>query len=269
MTNHDYFFHEDEIALIQSAETMGNLPKILQQIADEGENNQKINQRIKKAITYPAILIVFAIIAVIILLLYVIPTIVSMFPSQESLPGITKFMLSVSSFIKNTRYVLLFILLGGIILYKFLYKYFLPFKIFIDKIMLSIPAVAGVIKTLYMFRFSRLLGQLYGAGVNPIMSLQLMTNSFSNFFYKRKAKEIKTNLEAGFGFAESMEGSTLFDPILIQIIHVGEETGNIGEVLTKMSEFYRDLVQTKIDILMEFLQPLLMVVIAGVIGVIM
>jgi type IV pilus assembly protein PilC len=205
MSNHDYFFHEDEIALVQASETMGNLPDILQEIADESENTQKINQRIKKAVTYPAILVVFSIAAVIILLLYVVPTIVSMFPSQESLPGITKFMLSVSSFIKNARYVLVLMLIGAIILYKFLYRYFLPFKIFIDKIMLSIPAISGVIKTLYMFRFSRLLGQLYSAGVNPIISLQLMTNSFSNFFYKRKAKEIRTNLQAGFGFAESME----------------------------------------------------------------
>jgi type II secretory pathway component PulF len=65
-----------------------------------------------------------------------------------------------------------------------------------------------------------------------------------------------------------MEGSTLFDPILIQIIHVGEETGNIGEVLKKMSEYYRDLLQTKIDILMEFLQPVLMIIIGAVIGLI-
>jgi type II secretory pathway component PulF len=119
-----------------------------------------------------------------------------MYPSQAKLPVITKDMLSVSTFLKNARIVLVFLLIGAVILYKFLYKYFLPFKIFIDKIMLSIPAVAGVIKTLYMFKFSRLLGQLYGAGVNPIVSLQLMTNSFANFFYKRKAKEIRANLEA-------------------------------------------------------------------------
>lgn len=96
MSNHDYFFHANEIALVQSAETMGNLPDILQEIADEGENSQKINQKIKKAAAYPAILVAFSIIAVIILLIYVVPTIVSMFPSQESLPTLTKFMIRVS-----------------------------------------------------------------------------------------------------------------------------------------------------------------------------
>jgi len=93
MQNHDYFFHEEEIALIQSAETMGNLPEILDEIAIELENNQRINGKIKKAMAYPIVLIIFAIIAVTILLIYVIPTIVTMFPDQQSLPGITKFMM--------------------------------------------------------------------------------------------------------------------------------------------------------------------------------
>ena len=122
MENHSYFFKEDEIALVQSAETMGNLPEVLQETADELENTQRINQKIKKASMYPAILVVFAIVAVIILLVFVIPTIVSMFPSPEALPSITKFMLNTSGFLKNTRYLLILIGIGLVIGYKFLYK---------------------------------------------------------------------------------------------------------------------------------------------------
>jgi type II secretory pathway component PulF len=122
MENHSYFFKEDEVALVQSAETMGNLPEVLQETADELENTQKINQKIKKAAMYPAILVVFSIIAVVILLMFVIPTIVSMFPSPESLPNITKFMLNTSSFLKNTRYLLIIIFIGLVAAYKFLYK---------------------------------------------------------------------------------------------------------------------------------------------------
>ncbi|NOZ44334.1 MAG: hypothetical protein GXP45_04290 [bacterium] len=110
MENHDYFFNLDEIALIKSAETMGNMPEMLEEISNELENFQKIKQRIKKAITYPIILIVISILAVIVLLLavivlliFVMPTIVGMFPSQESLPAITQFMLKMSNFIKYAR----------------------------------------------------------------------------------------------------------------------------------------------------------------------
>lgn len=142
MQNHDYFFKEEEIALVKSAETMGNLPEILDEIAIELENNQRINGKIKKAMTYPLVLIVFAIIAVAILLIYVIPTIVTMFPNQESLPSLTKFMMGASGFLKRTWYVIVLIIIGAIMLYRFLYKYVLPFKVFIDKIMVTMPAVS-------------------------------------------------------------------------------------------------------------------------------
>jgi type IV pilus assembly protein PilC len=93
MKNHTYFFREDEIALVQSSEAMGNMPQVLDQISTELENTEKINNKIKKALTYPIMLIIFAIIAVVILLIFVIPTIVSMFPNQESLPSLTRIMM--------------------------------------------------------------------------------------------------------------------------------------------------------------------------------
>jgi len=268
MENHDYFFHEEEIALVRSAETMGNLPEILDEIAIELENSQKINAKIKKAMTYPIVLVVFAVVAVTILLIYVIPTIVTMFPNQESLPSITKFMMGASGFLQRTRYLIVLIIIGAVLLYRFLYKYVLAFKVSIDKLMITIPAVAGVVKTYYMYRFSKLLGQLYSAWVSPILSLKLMGNTFTNFFYRKKVIEIKENLNAGFSFAESMEWSSLFDPILVQIIHVGEDTGNITEVLKKMADFYRDMLQTKIDILTDLVQPILLALIAVVVGLI-
>ncbi len=268
MKNHSYFFQEEEIALIKSSETMGNLPEILDEIAIELENSQRINGRIKKAMTYPLVLIVFAIIAVAILLIFVIPTIVTMFPNQESLPSLTKFMMWASGFLQRTWYLIVLIGIWIILLYNFLYKYVLAFKIFIDKIMVTMPAVSWVVKTYYMYRFSKLLSQLYSAWVSPILALKLIGNTFTNFFYRKKIIEIKENLNAGFSFAESMEWSSLFDPILVQIVHVGEDTGNITEVLKKMADFYRDMLQTKIDILMSLIEPLLMALIAVVIGVI-
>jgi type IV pilus assembly protein PilC len=205
MDNHEYFFKEEERELVRSAETMGNLPEILDEIAIELENSERINAKIKKAMTYPIILILFAFVAVIILLIYVIPTIVTMFPNQESLPALTRFMMGASTLFQNTRGLMIIIIIGIIVTYKFLYKYILTFKIFIDKLLVTTPAISGVVKTYYMYRFSKLLSQLYNAGVSPVVSLQLMGNTFTNFFYKKKALEIKENLNAGFSFSESME----------------------------------------------------------------
>ena len=118
-----------------------------------------------------------------------------------------------------------------------------------------------------MYRFSKILSQLYSAWVSPTVSLKLMSDIFTNFYYKKKALEIERDLKAWFTFAESMEWSPLFDSILVQIIHVGEDTWNITEILKKISDFYRDLLQNKIDILMALIEPIMMAFIAVIIWV--
>lgn len=260
-----YFFTEDEIALVESSEIMWNLPDVLIQIATELENSQKIRQKIQKAISYPSILIVFSIIAVVVLMIYVIPSIVGMFPSKESLPQITKIVLGLSDFLKTNWYILFLSIFSIIITYKVLYKYVLPFKAMIDGIAISFPVIKDVVKTYYMYKFSNTLWQLYQAWVNPVLSLKLISNTFSNFHYKKKVIEIKRDLKWWFTFAESMEWSKLFDPILIQIIHIWEETWTISWILSKIAWFYREQLETKIDILMSFLEPLILAFIAVVI----
>ena len=186
LKNHDYIFKSEEIALIQAAETIGNLPAVLEEISTELENQQKINQKIKKAATYPVILMIFAAIAVVILLMYVMPTVVGLFPTQESLPSITKFMLGISSFLKIYWFVLVAGIIWIVVLYKFTYRFILPFKILIDKLLIKIPAIGWVTKTFHMYRFSNLLWQLYGGGVSPVIALKLLGNVFTNFHYKKK-----------------------------------------------------------------------------------
>ena len=149
-----------------------------------------------------------------------------------------------------------------------MYANVLPFKIFMDKLAVKTPVVWGVVKTMYMYKFTKLLSQFYAAGINPVVSLQLISNIFKNFEYKKKTLEIKKDLETWFTFFESMEWTTLFDPILVQIIHVWEDTGTTTEVLSRISWFYKDQLQTKIDILMSFLEPALMIFVASMIWLI-
>ncbi len=268
LENHDYIFQTDEIALIKAAETIWDLPRVLEEISTELENQQKINQKVTKAATYPIILMTFATIAVAILLMYVMPTVVDLFPSHDSLPDITQLMLAISDFLKVYRFILIAVITWLIILYKFLYKFVLPFKIFIDKLMIIIPAIWWVTKTFHMYRFANLLWQLYSGGVSPVIALKLLEEVFKNFHYKKKVVEIRTDLEAWFTFSESMQWSDLFDQILVQIIHVWEETWNIWDVLKTMSKFYRNLLETKIDILMAVLEPVMLAWVAVVIGMI-
>jgi type II secretory pathway component PulF len=128
----------------------------------------------------------------------------------------------------------------------------------IDGWMLKMPVLWDAIKTFYMYRFSKLLGDFLHAGVDQITAMNQMTHIFSNFYYKKKAEDIKNDLSIWFAFADTVEWSDLFDPILIQIIVVWEQTGNIWDILKTMSGFYKEELLQKIDTLMWFLEPILM-----------
>lgn len=261
---HKWFFLWDEIELIRAAEGIGNMPDTLNNIALELENFQKIRGKVKWALTYPLMLLTFAIGAVAVLLVKVIPTFVWLFEGRQ-LPAITQYMLAASWYLQVNWYKILLIIIGSVSVFNLLYKYFLPFKILVDSLMLKIPVLKDVVKTFYLYRFSKVLADFYRSWVNPVVSLEQMAAIFDNYLYKKKAMDIRTDLEAWFWFADSMEGSPLFDPILVQIVLVWERTGNIDEVLLKMASFYDGELETKIKTLMAMIEPILMSFIAVII----
>ena len=268
LQEYDYFFGSDEIELVRSAQVTGNMAQVLAQLADELENTQEIQQKISKAMTYPTIVLCMAVGAVVVILLYVMPGIVEMFWDPEKLPWITKFMMGVSDFIKNNWAVLLWSIVSLVVGYKILYAKVLLFKIFIDTLFTKVPVVGAVVKTFYMYRFSNLLSQFYEAWVSPVVSLKLLGNIFDNFLYKKKMVDVKSDLESGFTLYESLVSSTLFDPILIQIINVWENTGSLTTVLGKMSNFYRNSFKNSIDVAMSMIEPILMMFVAAIVGTI-
>jgi type IV pilus assembly protein PilC len=162
MQYHMHFFKSDEIELVRSTEITGNMAQTLEEIADDLESSQEINAKIKKALTYPTLVICFAIIAVVVLLVFVMPTILEMY-GDIPLPSITVFMLDASDFLQEKWLTLLIVIVGVISLYNFLYQKVLIFKILIDATLLKVPLAKNVIRMFYMSRFTSLLGQFYEA----------------------------------------------------------------------------------------------------------
>ncbi len=265
MQRHDYLFLPTETELVRAAQGMGNMPETLEEISNELENYSKIRSKIKGALMYPITLLIFAAVATAILLIKVIPTIVELFPDKDKLPEITKITLAFSDFMIERWYAIFLVLWSAIVTYQILYKYFLPFKMFIDGLFLKIPVLSDAIKTFYMYRFSKLLWDFLHAGVNQIDAMTQIANIFDNFFYKKKAEDIKADLNAWFTFVDTIEWSDLFDPILVQIIVVGEQTGNLWEILNTMSVFYKEQLMQKIATVMSFIEPILMWFIAVII----
>ena len=266
MESQSYFFKSDEIELIRSTEITGNMVQTLEDIADNLESSQEVESKVKKASMYPAMMIWLTVISVVVLLIKVFPTIIDMYWDPEQLPWITKFMLSASDYLQANWYKLLIWVIAIVVAYNVMYSNWLIFKIWVDKLLLMIPIVKDVVRLFYMSRFSSLLAQFYAAWVSPVISFKLLSSIFDNFHYKRKMIEIRNSINAWFSIYDSLDWSDLFDPILVQIINVWENTWALSNVLNRIAPFYATTLKNNIDALMAFLEPLLMWFIAWIIG---
>lgn len=269
MAEFPYFFNIDEIELVRSAEVTGNMSQCLEEIADSLEESQEIRAKIKKALTYPALVIGFTIIAVVVLLIFVLPTIIDMYTNVDEMPWITVFMLNASDYLKKYGLLWVLFIVIAVIVYNFLYANTLAFKIFIDSTLLKIPLVQNIIKLFYMSKFTTLLSQFYAAWVSPVVSFKMLADIFENFQYKKKMVEIRNSINSWFSIYESMEWSELFDPILTQIVNVWENTGALTTALGKISSYYTTSLKNSIDALMAVIEPLLMAFVACIVGVLL
>ncbi len=266
MEHHTYFFGQDEIELVRSSQLAWNLVDTLNDIADNLEQSNEISGKLKKALMYPLILLVWSIAAALYIDIKVLPNIVTLFPDQNDIPKITQVLMTVAE--RLQAYWLYLLLVIVVIIAGFVYSYrkILPFKIAVDNLLVTAPIISPVIKWNYQYKFAKQLSQFYSAWMSPVVSLQLIWNIFSNYQYKKKVLEIKKDLEAWFSIFEWMEWSKLFDSILIQIIHVWESTWTTKSVLAKISDFYKTQLETRIDVMMTAIEPILMVFIAWIIG---
>jgi type IV pilus assembly protein PilC len=226
------------------------------------ERSQEIESKVKKAAMYPIMMIWLTIVAVIVLLVKVFPTIIDMYWDPEQLPWITRFFLSASDYLQVGWYKILVWVVSVVVVYNVLYSNWLVFKMWMDKLLLKLPIVQNVVKLFYMSRFTSLLAQFYEAWVSPVISFKLLAWIFDNFHYKRKMIEIRNSINAWFSIYDSLEWTELFDPILIQIINVWENTWSLPNVLNRISPFYASTLKNNIDALMATLEPLLMCFIA-------
>ncbi len=262
------FFSPSEIELIRSAEQMGRLPQTLDNMAKELERFELLKKKLKSAMMYPTVVIIISILAVIVLLWKVIPTIIQIFPPGLELPAITQYVIAASNYLQHNYTTIFLILVSIPVIYHILYTRVLPFKIVVDKVVLKAPIVWPLVKTFYRYRFSKLLWDFYESWLSPLIALQQIANIFQNYHYRKKILDVKKDLEVWLEMTESFEWSELFNPILIQIIWIWEKSGNIWEVLSQMADFYREELNSKLEWITKVIEPLLMVFVAGVIGVI-
>ena len=256
----DEIFDEVAINLIEAGESSGNLDEILDKLALELEESKKLQAKLKSALTYPIILTV-VIIAVMGLMMFVmVPSMSEIYGEFDAeLPWITQFLMNMSNFFIGYWWAILIAILGLVIGYK----------VWIDKpkgkrnrdrILLKIPILGMIVSKMQIAQFTRLLGLLLGSGLSIIKALELTALSLSNEMFREVVIEAKNEVEKGGSLALPIARSKYYPLIVSSMVAVGEETGELDNVLAKISEYYKDEVDTATESMSSILEPVFLII---------
>ncbi|MBE6082571.1 type II secretion system F family protein [Sporanaerobacter sp. PP17-6a] len=254
------------INMVEAGEVSGNLDTIMERMASHYEKENKIENKIKNAFIYPAVLSIVTIGVVIFLIVVVMPTFIGMFESNGALlPLPTRILLSISNSIKNFWY--LYILIIGLAVGSLnAYKKTVSGKLFFDGLKIRLPIIKDFNIKVITSRFARTLSTLMSSGIPLIQSLDVVEKVLENSVISDKFEIVKENIKKGIPLSQTIDDTNIFSPMVVSMIKVGEESGSIDEILDKTADFYDEEVETSLQRMTTMLEPLLIVFMALIVG---
>ena len=252
--------------MVEAGEASGSLDKSFTRMATQFEKDAQLQSAVKKALIYPIVLIVVMIGVVFAMMTFVIPSFMGMFADiGGELPAVTKALIAVSDFFVAYWWAMLIgagLLFAG---YKFFYSTPTGQRT-IDKLKLKIPALGPVQTKSACARLGRTLCTLLGAGVPMIDALDITARSMDNVHYRDAMKEAKDQVTRGVVLSRPLKTCGLFPPMVIHMVSIGEETGNIETMLENVAKYYEEDVQAATESMMALMEPAIIIVMAGVVG---
>jgi type IV pilus assembly protein PilC len=267
MSKHPKVFNTLFVAMVRAGETGGQLDTVLSRVADNFEADYKLRQKVKSAMTYPVVVAGIAALLVTIMLLFVVPTFAGMFTDLGgTLPLPTKILLTLSNQAKIL--VPLFVLLSivGFIVYKRVRAANATARLRFDRIKLRIPIFGDLFQKVAVSRFTRTLALLLRAGVPVLQALDIVADSTGNEVLARAAGDVRESVRSGETMAEPLSKHSVFPPMVVQMIAVGEDTGALDAMLDKVSDFYDQEVESTTESLTSLIEPIMIAVLGGIVG---
>lgn len=271
LEKHPKAFSDIYVNMVRAGEAAGILDDILKRIALQQEKNATMRKKIKSAMTYPMVLVVITIGAFFGLMIFVIPQIGKILqdlggPDAE-LPILTQIMLSISGFIMNS-WIILIPLIGGGIYGLMRYLKTPRGRAQFHRFVLKVPNVNKIIVKVAVARFTRTFSALMGAGVAVLEALDVTARAVGNVVFEEALLEAAAEVKNGATLSSIIEKNDLFPPIVAQMLAVGEETGQTDTVLIKVADYYEEEVDVAIDGLSSIIEPVMIVFMGGMVGVI-
>ncbi len=258
--NSDEVFDDITINLIEAGESSGNLDDILNKLAIELEESKKLQGKLKGALTYPLILLVIIVGVMVLMMLVLVPAMSDIYGEfGGELPLITRIMVAMSDFFLGYWWAIVIVILGLLIGYK-VWVDTPKGKRTKDKIIVKIPIMGTIISKMQLAQFTRLLGLLLGSGLSIIRSLELTAMSLSNDMFREVIFEAKEEVERGGSLALPIARSDYYPLIVSSMIAVGEETGELDNVLSKVSQYYKEEVDQATENMSSLLEPVFLVI---------
>ena len=269
---HPDTFNDIYVNMVKAGETAGILDEILKRLAGQLEKSSAMRKKIKSAMTYPMVLLGITVLAFFGLMLFVVPQIGKILTDlggpEAKLPAITIAMLAISSFIVNFWWIVFPAIFGiGALLVTYVRKSPKGRRQF-DTLALKVPAVNTIIRKIAVARFARTFSALMGAGVAVLEALDVTSRAVGNVLYEETLKQAAVEVKNGKQLSAVLENSPLFPSIVSQMLAVGEETGQTDTVLLKVADFYEEEVDLSIDGISSIIEPVMIVVMGGMVGVI-
>ncbi len=265
---HPKIFDSLFVNLVAAGELGGILDTILNRLAVYIEKRVKLKRQVKSAMVYPVAVFCVAILVVAVMLTWVIPAFRGMFAEfggEDQLPAPTKFVIAISDgFVTN----LPFIIIGTIaVVSAFRYSFRIPKgKRFWHKLLLAAPVIGPVMQKIAVARFTRTLGTLLGSGVPILDAMDIVARASGNVIVEQAINQTAEKIREGRTMSEPLMETKVFPPMVVQMIAVGEQTGALDTMLNKIADFYEEEVDVAVSSLTSLLEPLMMVVIGGVVG---
>jgi len=266
---HPKVFDRLYVNMVAAGEAGGILDGILLRLAEYQEASERLKRKVKKAMTYPAMVGIVAIIVVIVLLTFVIPQFVNIFRDAGiSLPWPTRVVMGASDIVKDNILILFLGVIAFIVAFSYALK--VPkFRLAFDSSLLKAPLIGDLQTKSTIARFGRTLGTLLNAGVAITDALSVTAKTAGNAAVEKSILYIQRSITGGKPIAEPMTETKIFPPMVIQMTGVGEKTGGLGNMLIKVADFYDEEVDAAVDTLTSMIEPLIIVFLGGFIGFIL
>lgn len=261
------YFDQLYCNLIEAGEQAGILDQLLDRLATYKEKTQAIISKIKSALFYPVSVLVVAFIVTAVIMIFVVPSFKKVFTSfGADLPGPTLVVIAISDYFVANWWLIFGVIGGGLYAFFYTWKRSEKMQIFMDRLALRLPVFGPVIRKATIARWTRTLSTMFAAGVPLVEALDSVGGAAGNYEYKQATKQIKAEISTGSSLTAAMQNTNIFPNMVVQMIAIGEESGQLDAMSGKVADFYEQEVDDAVEALSSLMEPMIMVILGVVIG---